>query len=131
MYEQSLNNVNNNINLYGVLLFGFLTVAGVALYFWAKSVVETALNKGIEKLNFENQETLNKLKEMEKSNEDTTNELREAMERIKETEKILSILLGAEEWEWVEVDYLFNDKKLSYSNWREDRKGKTIDYATS
>lgn len=34
---------------------------------------------------------------MEKSNEDTTNELREAMERIKETEKILSILLGAEE----------------------------------
>lgn len=97
MYNQTLDNVNNSIDLFWFLLFGILTVGGVALYFLAKSVVDAGLDKGIKKLKNENEEIVKKLKQAEQANDKTAKELNEAIKKLEQMEEAMMIMLGAED----------------------------------
>ncbi len=57
MYNQTLTHVNNSINLFWIILFGFISIAGIALYFVAKSAIETGIKNGISELKSENEKT--------------------------------------------------------------------------
>ena len=50
LYNQMLDIVTNNINLYWAILFGVMGVIGVALYFIASQAVEKGVKKGVEEV---------------------------------------------------------------------------------
>lgn len=56
MYNQTLNHVNSSINLFWMILFGLISISGIALYFLAKSAIETGIRNGVSEMKKENEE---------------------------------------------------------------------------
>lgn len=50
LYNQTLSNINNNINQFWIVFFGLLGLIGIGLVYLAKQMTKSGIEKGVEKI---------------------------------------------------------------------------------